>query len=95
MWWTAAAEPSADPSQPIVVALISALGGVVAAAFAALVSIARREDRNEPTATPSLGERTAVLERRALDNDERDDLQDHRIESVERFLDRRHPDWRP
>jgi hypothetical protein len=80
---------SSDPSQPIVVALISALGGVIAAAFAALVSLARRESRNEQQyGTPPLGERTAVLEQRANDSDEQLDLQDRRIDVGERRLDR-------
>lgn len=98
MWVVHAADVvSSDPSQPIVVALISALGGVVTAAFAALVSLARRESKDPPAASgiPSHGERIAVLERRAEDNDERDDIQDHRLETIERALDRNHPDWRP
>jgi hypothetical protein len=93
----AAADVAPGDQSPIIVALISALGGVLVAVIGGLISVARREsaDRQHQAAPPSLGERTAVLERRAEDNDERDDMQDHRLEYIERALDRNHPDWRP
>jgi hypothetical protein len=88
---------------PIIVALISALGGVLVAVIGGLISVARREsaDRQHQAAPPSLGERTAVLERRAEDSDEWKDLHDRRmnngerrLERIERHLSDRDPRWR-
>lgn len=102
MWLRAAAEEAvqgSSDSQPVIVALISALSAVVVAAFGALVALARR-DSTSTTASPPVpdsryGERVAVLEQRAEDSDQRDALQDRRLEALERHLDRRNPDWRP
>lgn len=92
---SAATDAGGESSQPIIVALISALGGVMVAVVTGLVAIARRESNDRrPPDTPTLGERAAVLERRAEDNDQRDDLQDHRLDTVERYLYRSDPDWR-
>lgn len=89
MWIHLVADaPAADQSQPIVVALISALGGVLVAVVGALVSMARRENRGEQgPGIPTLGERVAVLERRADDNDDRDDVQDRQLERESRRME--------
>jgi hypothetical protein len=104
VWSVVADVAGTDPSQPIVVALISALGGVIVAAFGALVTLARRDsNRDEPAApnVPPIGERTAVLERRASDSEERDDMQDRwlkhidtRVERIERRLNHDDEEWR-
>jgi hypothetical protein len=88
--------------QPIIVALISALGGVLVAVIGGLITIARRESNDrQPPAIPSIGERTAVLERRAEDTDEWKDLHDRRqdrgerrLDRIERYLTEDDPNWR-
>lgn len=91
MWTVAADVAGGDGSQPIVVALIAALGGVLTTAVGALVSVARRESREpSPAPLPSLGERVAVLERRANDTDDALDLQDRRLDREERRMDDGH-----
>lgn len=95
-WVIAAANVAPSDQQPIIVALISALGGVLVAVIGGLVAVARRESpERTPPNVPSLGERTAVLERRAQDADEWKDVQEHRLDAVERYLDRRDSRWRP
>lgn len=102
MWQIAAAAVGGDSSQPIIVALISALGGVLVAVVGGLITVARREmGEGSGGSRPPLNERVAVLERRANDSDDRDAMQDRRLKTgeerqddVERFLDRSHPDWR-
>ena len=81
----------------IVVAAITALGGVL---VAVVNSRTNRTTASPPSPTPAPGsdhvlfERTAVLARRADDGDERDELQDRRIDQIERVLDLGNPDWR-
>lgn len=107
MWLWAAAEDAAQggsDSTPVIVALVSALGGVIASALAAVVALARRDPPAAPvvpSGDPKHGERIAVLEQRAHDNDDRDNLQDiehrshvARLDDVERYLDHTDPEWR-
>lgn len=102
MWAVAADVVTSDPSQPIVVALISALGGVIVAAFGALVTLARREsNKDEPRSVPPVGERVAVLEQRANDHDDAENVQDRwlkrldgRVQRLEGRLNRDDEEWR-
>lgn len=101
MWLRAAEDvvQSGSDSTPVIVALVSTLGGVIASALAAVVALARR-DTTSTTASPPVpdsryGERVAVLEQRAEDSDTRDNVQDQRLNAIERHLDRHDPDWRP
>lgn len=102
MWWIAAATdvPGSD-SQPIIVALISALAGVLAAVIGGLVNMARKEGSGRadaPVADLSFRDHVvgelAVNARRNDDNDERDDVQDRRLDQIERHLDMDNPRWR-
>lgn len=98
MWLASAtANVVAGDSQPIIVALISALGGVLVAVVGGLVSLARRESRDQGgmANVPPHGERIAVLEQRAEESEDRDDMQDRRLNGIERYLDRQDGDWRP
>lgn len=101
VWIHAAAAdvPAGESTQPLIIALISALAAVVVGAFSALVGLSKREtsyNADDDRANPRGGnERTAVLEQRANDADDRDDIQDRKIEAIMRFLDRTWPDWRP
>lgn len=109
-----AAEPPPDAS------LVAVIGGVVVAAITTLglvlTEVLRgRAGRNTAAAPPGpaqpaveLYERTAVLNQRADDNDDRDDVQDHelrdqrnaldshhsRLTAIERHLTERDDDWR-
>lgn len=104
MWNLLAADvPGSESSQPLIIALISALSGIVVAAFGSLVALAKREgstpashNTDDDRANPRGGnERTAVLEQRADDTDDRDEVQDLKIEAILRFLDRKFDGWRP
>lgn len=98
--WLVAADVAGGDSQPIIVALISALGAVVVAVVGALVNLARKEN-NRPDAVPAdlpfrdhvIGE-LAVARQRDDDNDERDEVQDRRLDQIERHLDIDNPSWR-
>lgn len=80
----------------VITAAIVALGGVL---VAIVNSRASRTTPSPPSPVPTssgheLYERTAVLTRRADDNDERDDVQDRRLDQIERRLDLDNPEWR-
>lgn len=96
----AAADPVGD--QRLII-----LGGIIVAAITAgatvLVAIVNaRANRTAPSPPAPDGaadvvavrERMAVVERRADDNDDRDDVQDRRLDQIERALDLDNPDWR-
>lgn len=77
-------------------AAITALGGIVVAGMNAR---AGRTEQAPPARTASLDaaglhEDVAVLRYRADDNDERDDVQDRRLDQIERHLDIDNPRWR-
>lgn len=87
--------------------LILMVGGVITAAIVALggVLVAIVNSRANKTTTPSppaasptanehvLYERTAVLSQRADDNDDRDDVQDRRLDKFERWAEHHDPEW--
>lgn len=80
----------------VITAAIVALGGVL---VAIVNSRANRTTPSPPSPNPSaneheLYERTAVLSRRADDSDERDEVQDRRLDKIERVLDINDPEWR-
>lgn len=81
----------------IVTAAIVALGGVLVAV------VNSRSTRTTPSPPPPdphpdshhvFYERTAVLSRRADDADERDEVQDRRLDHIERVLDITNEEWR-
>lgn len=85
--------------------LIIVVGGVITAAIVALsgvlVAIVNSRGKTTPSPLPPtsvdehvLYERTAVLARRADDSDERDEVQDRRLDQIERVLDINDPQWR-
>lgn len=109
MWLFAGAQAAADvpASGGASDQLIITVGAVITAAIVALggVMVAVVNSRGGKTA-PSppapatsadehvLYERTAVLARRADDADERDEVQDRRLDQLERVLDLDNPEWR-
>jgi hypothetical protein len=104
--WVSAAE--APTQSGVSDQLIIMIGGVVTAAIVALggvlVAIVNRGGAKTAPSPPGpmvapgsdhvLYERTAVLTQRADDNDERDDVQDRRLDQIERVLDLDNPEWR-
>ncbi len=80
----------------VITAAIVALGGVMVA----MVNRGSRQTTPSPPAPAGTGsdhelyERTAVLTRRADDADERDEVQDRRLDQIERVLDIDNPRWR-
>jgi hypothetical protein len=80
----------------VITAAIVALGGVL---VAIVNSRANRTTPSPPAANATtneheLYERTAVLAARADDSDERDEIQDRRLEVIERVLDLNNKQWR-
>lgn len=90
--------------------LLVMIGGIVVAAFGMIgvVGAAALNNRNKTAPSPPAvanpasdlawrdyvtGE-LAVGRARADDSDERDEMQDRRLDHLERVLDRSHPDWR-
>lgn len=103
MWLLVAAE---TPTTPVSDQLILTVGGIITAAIVTLggVLVAIVNSRSkQTTASPPpvstavdehvLFERTAVLARRADDGDERDAVEDQRIDKLERWAEQHDPGW--
>lgn len=110
MWLTgvlAAEVPASGGSSDQLLVMI---GGIVVAALGTIgaVAVAAINNRNKTAPSPPAalspasdlawrdyvtGE-LAVGRARADDSDERDEMQDRRLDHLERVLDRSHPDWR-
>lgn len=83
--------------------LIVMIGGIAVAAIGAiatvLVALVNSRSKTTPSPPPPsdgghvVYERLAVLERRADDADERDEVQDRRLDQVEDVLDVDNPRW--
>lgn len=115
MWATTVGGFAADAPPGVDDSLIAIVGGIVVSAIGALGLVLAEwvKGRNarttpsppQPTPAPAMGveiyERTAVLNRRADDNDARDDVQDRRhdrsedrLDALERWVDHHEPGWR-
>lgn len=107
--WLAAAEESAnqDAQTAIILGVIGLLTAVLVAVATGVFSLlSAKANRTAPAQPPSvnaapdlevvgnLRERVAVLERRADDADERDEVQDRRLDQIERHADLDNPEWR-
>jgi hypothetical protein len=98
----AAESPSAGVSDQLIIivggvitAAITVLGGVLVAIVNSRTS---RTAPSPPAPVPTINEhelyeRTAVLRQRADDNDERDAVQDVRLEKFERWAEHHDPEW--
>ena len=78
----------------MLVAVITAIAGVAVA----MINSRRNDSDRDPhhSTAEDMGhirERTAVLERRAQDSDERDETQDRRLDVIERALDLDNINW--
>lgn len=104
MWSTLAAEAGADPSGSLIIAVFVFLGVVVTALGTVVVAFinSRAASRTAPSPPPPAGpgsvdarltERIAVLEHRADDGDERNEVQDRRLDQIEDVLDVDNPRW--
>lgn len=109
MWLTAADSSSQDSQTAIILGVIGLLTAVIVAVVAGVFQVlSQRASRTTPSPPPPnsspplfdqgfrdhvVGE-LAVARQRDDDNDERDDVQDHRIEAIERHLDLDNPHWR-
>jgi len=102
-----AADPPAsqDGQTAIILGVIGLLTAVLVAVATGVFSLlSARANRTAPAPPPPLlpesdamghvRERLAVLERRADDADDRDELQDRRLDQVERHLDLDNPEYR-
>lgn len=96
-----AAEADSSGNAQLVIAVFALLGVVITALGG--VAVALINSRNKATADPPAAtlpletrayERIAVVERRMDDNDDRDEVQDRRIDQIERVLDLDNPEWR-
>jgi hypothetical protein len=94
--WTAA--ESGDLAAALIPAVWTFLGIVVVTL--GTIAVQAQKSRSERPPLPGAGgdhelyERTAVLRQRADDADERDEVQDRRLDQIERHLDLDNPNWR-
>jgi hypothetical protein len=102
--WTVAAD-SGELATALIPAVWTFLGVVVVTLGTIFVqSIKSRSERTStPPASNGNGNGTALIEiardqgvltQRADDSDQRDDVQDVRLNAIERHLDTRNPEWR-
>ena len=101
--WPLAADP-VDVSGALISAVWTFLGIVVATlgtiAVQALKGRAERRTTQSPPAPVDnasliqLAKDIGQLDERASDSDDRDEMQDRRLERIERHLDHSNPDWR-
>lgn len=101
MWLAVADSPAGQDAQTaIVLGVIGLLTAVLVAVATGVFSVlTARANRTTPAPVSPMGdhtlfERVAVLERRADDSDERDEVQDRRLDQLERAADLDNPDWR-
>lgn len=109
MWHLAAAEQTAnqDGQTAIILGVIGLLTAVlVAVATGVFTLLSAKAGRTAPAPPPPvtnvvdgdmaglLRERVAVLEDRADDSDDRDAVQDRRLDQLERHADLDNPEWR-
>lgn len=95
--WLAAASGGSEAQNALVLAIVGAGSALLVAIATGLFQLlsARQGRREEPeSAQTLLFERTAVLASRADDSDERDQVQDRRLDQIERVLDVDNPQWR-
>lgn len=110
MWLYAVEQAGQDAQTAIILGVIALLSGVLVAAVAGTFSLlSAKASRTAPappppTASPSpsvdlsfrdfvVGE-LAVNRKRDDDSDERDEIQDRRLDQIERHLDLENPEWR-
>lgn len=109
MWLVAVETPSEDPRTAVTLAVIGLLSAMGVALVGGVFSwLAARQSKAKPTVDTAqapvagmdlsfrdylVGE-LAVARRRDDDNDERDDVQDRRLDQIERYLDLDNPEWR-
>lgn len=99
--------PEQQSNGQLPVLIFGLLGTVVVVVGTVLVALinsrANRTTASPPAPTPvgalgdqdgRAGERIAVLEHRAEDSDERDEMQDRRLNAIEAHLDMRGETWR-
>lgn len=103
MWAAAGDAQTQDAQVAIILAVIGLLTAVLVAVIGGFFTMkTARASRTEPAPPTDLGprldtrayERIAVTERRMDDNDDRDEIQDRRLDQIERALDLDNPDWR-
>lgn len=90
---------ASDAQNALVIAIVGAgavlLAALVAGTFQLLAARAQRQNNMIPeNAQTLLFERTAVLQARADDSDDRDEAQDRRLDQLERALDIDNINWR-
>lgn len=104
MWLAAAADPPTEVSHALITAVLAFAGVVATVTGGVIVALINRNAKVQPsppapTAHPDeadikVRERVAILERRADDADDRDEMQDRRLDQLERHLDVDNPEWR-
>lgn len=98
MWLWAASSGGQDAQNALVLAIVAAVAGLLVAICTGLFQVwAAKQNRNgqvPENAQVILFERTAVLSARADDSDDRDTLQDRRLDQIERHLDLQNTNWK-
>lgn len=103
--WPLAAEASTSSSDALIVTVGTLAGGVVAGVVTIIVALINRSTKTDPS-PPAAGptpptqdditvrERVRVLEFRVDDHDHAEEIQDRRLDQLERALDIDNPRWR-
>ena len=99
MWLSAASTGGQDAQNALVLSIVGAAGLLLVAIATGLFQVwAAKQSRSgsqvPESAQTLLFERTAVLSARADDADDRDVLQDRRLDQIERHLDLQNVNWR-
>ena len=103
MWLAAAAQDAAASTNELVIAITGLLVAVVTAASGVIVALVNSKKSATAPSPPGSNdhddwifarERIAVLDQRADDADQQREIQDRRLEQIERHLDLDRPQWR-
>lgn len=104
MWLAAADAAPGGPSNELVIAIAGLLGIVVTAVTGVVIALINSKSSRTAPSPPSVDdhddwifsrERIAALDQRADDADNQREIQDRRLEQIERHLDIDRPSWRP
>lgn len=103
MWLAGAAQDAAAGTNELVIAITGLLVAVVTAASGVIVALINSKKSATAPSPPGSDdhedwifarERIAVLDQRADDKDQQDEIQDRRLDQIERHLNLDRDDWR-
>lgn len=103
MWFAAVSTTAGLDANQVIIAISGLLVAVVTAAAGVVVAVVNSRKKSETIVNPPdfdsddwayLRERVAILEQRMADRDNSDEIQDRRLNRIERHIDLDNPFWR-